>query len=40
MRQLLDKIVDNMEIIKHDLMENKFSLLDNIINSSLEEVIV
>ena len=40
MRQLLDKIIDNMEVIKHDLMQNKFSILDNMINSSLEEVIV
>lgn len=40
MNKLLENIVNNMEAIKHDLMQNKFSVLDNMINSSLEEVIV
>ena len=39
MKHLLDKITDNMEVIKHDLMKNKFSLLDQMIDTSLAEVI-
>ena len=40
MEHLLEKIVDNMEVIKHDLMRGKFSLLDQMINTSLAEAIV
>lgn len=40
MSKLLDNIVDNMEVIKHDLMNGKFSLLDQMINTSLAEAIV
>ena len=40
MSELLDKIVDNMEVIKHDLMKGKFSLLDQIINTSLRESVI
>ncbi|HIR49251.1 MAG TPA: hypothetical protein IAB35_04650 [Candidatus Faecimonas gallistercoris] len=40
MRKLLADIEENMEAIKYDLMRNKYSLLDQMINTSLEEVIV
>ena len=40
MSELLDKIVDNMEVIKHDLMKGKFSLLDQMINTSLRESVI
>jgi len=40
MKKLLDEIVDNMEVIKKDLMQNQVSVLDQMINSSLSEVIV
>ena len=40
MDKLLDKILNNIEVIKHDLMDNKFSLLDHMINESLHEVVV
>lgn len=40
MSELLDKIVENMEVIKHDLMRGKFSLLDQMINTSLRESVI
>lgn len=40
MSELLDKIVDNMEVIKHDLMKGKLSLLDQMINTSLRESVI
>ncbi len=40
MNELLNKIVDNLELIKNDLMKGKFSLLDQMINTSLEESVL
>ena len=40
MNKLLNKIIDNMEVIKHDLMINKYSLLDQMIDTSLSEVVM
>lgn len=40
MSELLDKIVENMEVIKHDLMRGKFSLLDQMINTSLRKSVI
>lgn len=40
MSELLKKIVENMEIIKQDLMNGRFSLLDQMINTSLEESVI
>ena len=40
MNVLLERIVDNMEVIKHDLMKNKYSLLDKMINTSLKEATI
>lgn len=40
MSELLDKIVENMEVIKYDLMRGKFSLLDQMINTSLRESVI
>ena len=40
MKILLENITNNMEVIKRDLMKNKFSLLEQMINMSLNEAIV
>ncbi len=40
MSELLDKIVDNLEVIKLDLEKGKFSLLDQMINTSLKESVM
>ena len=36
----IENITNNMEVIKRDLMKNKFSLLEQMINMSLNEAIV
>ena len=38
LRQIVDKINDNMDVIKDDLLNNKHSMLDAIIDASLEEI--
>lgn len=40
MSNLLNKIVENMEAIKEDIMKNKFSLMDQMINNSLKEAVI
>lgn len=40
MSELLNNIVDNLEVIKYDLMRGKFSLLDQMINTSLKESVI
>ena len=40
MNKLLENIVNNMEAIRHDLMQGKFSLLDQMINTSLTDAMV
>lgn len=40
MSELLDKIIDNLEVIKLDLEKGKFSLLDQMINTSLKESVM
>ena len=40
MQKLLTAITDNMEVIKHEIMRNESSLLDDMINSSLVDTIM
>ena len=40
MSNLLNKIVENMEAIKEDIMKNKFSLMDQMINNPLKEAVI
>ena len=40
MNILIERIVDNMEVIKHEIVKNKYSLLDKMINTSLKESVI
>lgn len=40
MNILVERIVDNMEVIKHEIVKNKYSLLDKMINTSLKESVI
>ena len=38
LRHIVDNISDNMDLIKNDIMNNKHTILDTIIDSFVEEV--
>ena len=40
MNILIERIVDNMEVIKHEIVKDKYSLLDKMINTSLKESVI